>query len=574
MELHTKQDYQALMHTLLDPLKPLYSEGGARLRIGGAGVTYSAGVIEMEAFSRPLWALVPFWMGGGRDAEFEDIYRRGLAHGTDPQHPEYWGGFADYDQRFVEMAAIASGLLLTPEILWEPLSARDRENVARWLYAINDYVIPDCNWQFFRVLVNLALKKHGMPYSAEKLEESLARVETYYIGDGWYRDGASSQKDYYVPFALHYYGLLYARVMEREDPARAARYRERAAAFAQEFIYWFAQDGAALHYGRSLAYRFGQGAFWPACLFAGVETFPDAVVKGVIARHFEYWMRQDIRDRDGVLTVGYAYQNLIMAERYNAPGSPYWGMKSFLLLALPDDHPFWAAQAAPLPELQALKPLRRADMLVQRRAGDTIAYPAGVCERYGHGHVPEKYAKFAYSTRLGFSCARSQIVLHENCPDSMLAFVLDGADYVFVREASLTWEVRDDCVVSEWSPFPGIQVRSTITPTANGHTRRHEITSEWDCDAYDCGFSIEKFTPDFRQETAEHAAAVRGGGCACTVRGAGEGCLVGADPNTNILYRNTEIPAVRYRVPKGSCVLETTVETRYDLDTPAEESLL
>ena len=25
-----------------------------------------------------------------------------------------------------------------------------------------------------------------------------------------------------------------------------------------------------------------------------------------------------------------------MAERYNAPGSPYWGMKSFLLLALPD----------------------------------------------------------------------------------------------------------------------------------------------------------------------------------------------------------------------------------------------
>ena len=41
-------------------------------------------------------------------------------------------------------------------------------------------------------------------------------------------------------------------------------------------------------------------------------------------------------DRDGILTIGYCYPQMYMAERYNAPGSPYWGMKSFLLLALPD----------------------------------------------------------------------------------------------------------------------------------------------------------------------------------------------------------------------------------------------
>lgn len=44
-------------------------------------------------------------------------------------------------------------------------------------------------------------------------------------------------------------------------------------------------------------------------------------------------------------TIGYCYPQMYMAERYNAPGSPYWGMKSFLLLALPDDHPFWIAEA-------------------------------------------------------------------------------------------------------------------------------------------------------------------------------------------------------------------------------------
>lgn len=558
--LHTKQDYQSLMHTLLDPLKPLYSAGGARLRIGGAGVTYNNDAIELEAFSRPLWALVPFWMGGGHDTEWENIYQRGLASGTDPQHPEYWGGFSDYDQRFVEMAAIACGLLFAPDVLWTPQTPRAKENIARWLYAINEYIIPDCNWQFFRVLVNLALKKHGMPYSPEKLAESLEKTESYYVGGGWYRDGASRQTDYYIPWALQYYGLVYARAMDAEDPARAKTYRARAAEFAQDFLYWFDENGAALPYGRSLAYRFGQAAFWPACLFAGVETCPPDVIKGILARHFDYWMHQDIFDRDGVLTVGYAYPNLIMAERYNAPGSPYWGMKSFIILALPDDHPFWAAEAAPFPALEPLRLLPHADMLIQRRPGDVTVYPAGVGERYGHGHVPEKYAKFAYSTRFGFSCARSQIVLHENCPDSMLAFVIDGSDYVFVREASETWQVQADSVISTWSPFPGIRVRTTITPTETGHTRRHEIESDYACTAYDCGFSVEKFTPDFAQSSDADSATVRGGGCTCTVRG-GEGCFVGADPNTNVLYRNTEIPAVKYRVEKGKTVLETQVET-------------
>ncbi len=91
MNLQTKADFTALMHRFLDPLKPCYSKGGARLHLGETGVTYDQNAIELEAFSRPLWALVPFWVGGGSDPEFEAIYRRGLAAGSDPENPEYWG---------------------------------------------------------------------------------------------------------------------------------------------------------------------------------------------------------------------------------------------------------------------------------------------------------------------------------------------------------------------------------------------------------------------------------------------------------------------------------------------------
>lgn len=563
MRLETKQDFRQWMSQVLDPLKPLYSEGCARLHLGDSGVTYSQTSIEMEAFSRPLWALVPLWLGGGKG--FEEIYQKGLEHGTDPDHREYWGGFSNYDQRFVEMAAIASGLIFTPEKIWEPLSQEGKEHLAKWLYGINEHIIPDCNWQFFMIMVNVALKKLEQPYSEENLSSGLEKIESYYLGQGWYRDGGSCQKDYYISFALHYYGLLYAAAMEDEEPERCRRFRERAVVFARDFIYWFDENGAALPYGRSLSYRFGQAAFWSAYVFADLTDIPVGVVKGIIARHLNWWSGQKIFDRDGVLTIGYGYPNLIMAERYNAPGSPYWGMKTLLCLGLPDDHPFWEVKAEPLPKLSLVKMLKQADMVMHRRGAEVTAYPAGVCEKYGHGHVPEKYSKFVYSTRFGFSVARSQIVLHENAPDSMLAFVIDGDDTVFVRKYSDSYEIKDDRMVTTWHPFPGITVTSIVIPEDYGHKRIHEIESQYDCTAYDCGFSVEKFTEGYEEKAESNMASAVWEKQGCIVSGQGpeaSGLVIGADPNTNVLYPNGSIPAVSYKVKKGEKVrIETRVES-------------
>lgn len=558
MELHTKADFAALMHRFLDPLKPLYSAGGARLHLGDTGVTYDRNAIELEAFSRPLWALVPFWAGGGSDPEFEQLYRRGLVSGTDPDSPEYWGLCKDYDQCFVEMAAIACGLLTVPEKLWTPLTASQQQHLADWLSQINQHTIPDCNWQFFRILVNLALQRVGMPYSPELLEDGLCKIDSYYSGDGWSTDGASVQKDYYIPWAIQYYGLLYSKFAADTDPQRAALYRQRAELFAQQFVYWFDQNGSALPFGRSLSYRFAQNSFWAACIWAGLEPLPLPVMKGLIVRNFQWWLGQKIFDRDGILTIGYCYPQMYMAERYNAPGSPYWGMKSFLLLALPEEHPFWFAEAAPLPALDKLKPMPYANMLVQRRHGRVTAYTAGVNEGHGHGQFPEKYAKFAYDTRFGFCASRSREVLHQAAPDSMLAFVID--DNVFVRKVSKSWKIEKGQVLSQWSPFPGIEVTTTITPTANGHRRRHQIHSQWACEAYDCGFAIPNFAPGYTEMVDDIAAEAQCAGMRCRVQGAGgQGVVIGCDPNTSLYHPNVHLPAVRYAIPAGDILLETEV---------------
>lgn len=560
MQLSTKQDFQALMHLFLDPLKPYYSAGGARLHLGETGVTYGQAAIELEAFSRPLWALVPFWVGGGSDPEFEDIYRRGLAAGSDPENPEYWGDCKDYDQCFVEMAAIACGLLNAPEKLWDPLSDAEKQNLARWLDQINHHQIPECNWQFFMILVNLALKKCGMPYDPENMARGLARIDSYYSGDGWSTDGASPQKDYYIPWAIQYYGVLYAKFAADTDPERAALYRSRAELFAQQFIYWFDENGAALPYGRSLTYRFAQNCFWAACVWAGLEPFPLGVMKGLIVRNFNWWLDQKMFDRDGILTIGYCYPQMYMAERYNAPGSPYWGMKSFILLALPDSHPFWSAEAEPMPALDALKPMPHANMLVARTKGRVTAYAAGVNEGHGHGQFPEKYAKFAYDTRFGFCASRSREVIYQAAPDSMLAFVID--DNVFVRKVSLSHEIRADRVVSKWSPFPGITVTTTVLPTADGHIRRHEIESAYPCEAYDCGFAVPNFAPGYVESTAGGAATARNAAVSCTVSGSGEGTVIKCDPNVSLYSTNVCIPAVRYAIPEGRTVIETEIKAQ------------
>ena len=101
---------QALLD-VLNPLKPFYSESGARIHVGVTSTHYENDTIPMEAFARPLWGLVPFWTGGGSDAEFEELYRKGLEAGSDPSHPDYWHTCRDYDQKFCEMAAIAFGML-------------------------------------------------------------------------------------------------------------------------------------------------------------------------------------------------------------------------------------------------------------------------------------------------------------------------------------------------------------------------------------------------------------------------------------------------------------------------------
>ncbi|WP_069999202.1 DUF2264 domain-containing protein [Cellulosilyticum sp. I15G10I2] len=563
--LHTQEDFQNLLMGVLNPLEKLYSPDQAGLDLGSTGANYDHTTVLFEAFARPLWGLAPYWAGGGETDRFEEIYRAGIAVGTDKANKNYWGGFFNEDQRFVEMAALAFGFLLAPDKIWEPLSEGEKNNLADWLKEINAYTYPDNNWWFFEILVNTALKKLSRAYDAERLETGLKRIEDFYVGGGWYQDGKTNRKDYYISFAIHFYSLIYVKLNNEVDVERCSRFRERAQVFAKDFIYWFDEEGAAIPYGRSQTYRFAQCAFWGAYVFADlhVDGLDLGIIKGLIVRHMTYWMEKPIFDRDGVLTIGYHYPNLRMAEIYNAPGSPYWALKAFVILALPSAHSFWHTEPKGMPTLENKKHLPYGDVLMQRMTNHAVLFPTGIYRRPPLGHFPEKYGKFAYSSKFGFSVAHSNETIELAGTDSMLAFEIDGS--IFIRRESKDAKIEENGVRTLWSPIEGIEVETWITLTEKGHRRRHIITSQIACRAFDCGFAVDSGEVVNVSEKIEGAlACVKNTWSCCevvSVEGEGRGTIIHVAPNTNLMTPRTKIPAVIYQVQKGITEVVTQVIT-------------
>lgn len=549
--LRSRSDLQEAVRALFAPLKPYFSPGAARVRLGATGAHYDDHAAALEGFARPLWGLVPLAAGGGDFADW-DLYRRGLANGSDPQHPEYWGEPEGRNQRLVEMAAIGLALALAPDQLWRPLPAAAQANLIRWLGAINRLEIVDSNWLFFRVLVNLGLASVGAAHDEAALRAALDRLEQFYLGDGWYSDGANDQRDYYIPFAFHFYGLIYARLAGATDPERAQRFRERAALFAEQFVAWFAADGAALPFGRSLTYRFAQGGFWGALAFADVEAMPWGVIKGLALRHLRWWAAQPIFNPDGTLSIGYAYPNLNMAEQYNSPGSPYWALKFFLPLALPESHPFWQAEELPLPELPALMPQPRAYMLLCRDQGSrhVVALASGQHEPWIR-HAGEKYAKFAYSTAFGFSVPSGRRGLTQAAADSMLALSDDG-EFYRVRERPLESGVEHGALYGRWRPIPGVEVETWLIPAGPWHLRLHRLRSDKPLWSAEGGFALDRSGDDpiaragFEQAGAAVALARYPAGASGLrdLLGQREGRVLRVDPNTNLLHPRTVLPSL------------------------------
>ncbi|WP_296434878.1 DUF2264 domain-containing protein [Rhizobium sp. UBA1881] len=567
--LETREDMIRALLDLFDPLLPYFSKGNARVRLDGAGAHFDRAAADLEGFARPLWGLAPFGAGKGDFAHWQR-FAEGLANGTDPEHPEYWGAVNGRDQRMVELAALGFALALVPDKIWAPLSAPARANVIAYLKHARQFDYADNNWKFFRIFVDIALDRVGAEFDRSLTRQYLEELEGFYIGDGWYRDGNVRRIDHYIPFAMHFYGLIYSKLVN-DDYAK--RYRERAVLFARDFRNWFAPDGATIPFGRSLTYRFACAGFWSALAFADLEALPWGEIKHLCLQHLRWWKDKPMTNRDGILSIGFGYPNLLMSESYNSAGSPYWAFKAFLPLAIADDHPFWTAEEkAPTPS-QSVSQQRHPGMVLMRAGGDVVALSSGqenLQMRFG----TEKYAKFAYSARYGFSVEADERSFAGGAFDSALAFSDDGLHYR-VRETNVKAKVAGDVLYSRWSPFKDVSVETWLAPAAPWHIRVHRINSPRQLQTAEGGFAIAK--RDFDLDVlgaAPGSAHVIGEADFSGILDLGStvkrtGLAQKALPNTNVIVAKTLIPQLRGEIPAGETIFVTAVLA---LDDPAAVS--
>lgn len=346
----TRQHWDAVADRTLRAVRRYASPGHALVDLPGPASVSGRHSDGLEGFARTFLA-AGFRLAHTADGALAQWYAEGLASGTDPDSPERWPRITDVDQAKVEAASIALALHESRHVLWDALDDSVRDRVVTWLAEVIGQPYPPCNWLWFQNVVQAFLRSVGGPWSADEIETNIATMEGWYLGDGWYTDGyagtgTARNFDWYAGWAMNFYPLWYCRISgDHAAEELRSRYRERLRRYLADAQHLYAPDGAPLHQGRSLTYRYAALApVWAGALFDASPLAPGRtrrLASGVL-RHFVE------RLPSGPEPIGWYGPLPAIRQPYSGPGSPYWSSKGFAGLVLAPDHPVWTEVEQPL----------------------------------------------------------------------------------------------------------------------------------------------------------------------------------------------------------------------------------
>ncbi|MFE4637243.1 DUF2264 domain-containing protein [Streptomyces sp. NPDC056773] len=382
--------------------------------------------------------------GGADPCGWLERYADGLAAGTRTpgrDDAESWPVIRDIHaggQPMVESASVALGLRLTRPWLWDRLDDAVRDRTEEWLRRALHHLPSPNNWYLFPYTVAGFLESvgRGDAATARVRSRALELLEGWYAGQGWYTDGDGRAFDHYNGWALHLYpvldahldGHIDARPDASPDRRRPAPHGDRLREHLDGFSHLFGADGAPIHFGRSLTYRFAAASAVGLGAVTGHTPLTPGTSRRLISGSLRYFLDRGAVGPDGLLALGWHGPHGATLQRYSGPASPYWASKAFVCLLAPATHPLWTETEEPAPSEgpDRVLALPAPGLLIQTTRAD------GIVRLHNHGsdHVgpdqPEAardedplYARQAYSTRSGPTASA-------NTPDNHLAVVVAG----------------------------------------------------------------------------------------------------------------------------------------------------
>ncbi|MDT0574036.1 DUF2264 domain-containing protein [Streptomyces sp. DSM 3412] len=410
---YTRAHWESAADSLLAAVEPYATADGALYDLPGDRTSWSGRLSDgLEGYARTL-LLAAF----RRDENALARYADGLAAGVSG----VWPRIEDRSQPLVEAASIAFALRVTRKELWDRLDDGVRQRAAAWLGDALTAEPWPCNWELFPVTVGGFLEEigHEPELSRRVVEQRLDRIEQWYLGDGWYTDGDGRKFDYYNGWAMHLYPVLHAWLAR--DDRLLARYGDRLATHLGDYARLFGGDGAPLHQGRSLTYRFATTVpLWLGALTGRTPLSPGET-RRLASGALKYFLDRGAVDDRGLLSLGWHGPNPHVLQGYSGPASPYWASKGFLGLLLPPDHEVWTAteEPGPVEREDELRPVGPPNWLLQSTRAD------GLVRLHNHGSEDVRYDPFY--TRLAYSTVTEPVPLAEP-PETYDNSVIVGGD--------------------------------------------------------------------------------------------------------------------------------------------------
>ena len=330
--------------------------------------------------------------------------------------------------------------------------------------------------------------------------------------------------------------------------------------------------------------------FWSALAFAGVE--PPAlltwgVVKGLLLRNLRWWtQQQDILTPQGTLSIGYGYPNQFLSENYNSPGSPYWFMLSFIVLACPENHPFWQAKEEPYPakSISSVAVLREPQHIMCRKGGHTFLLSSGQQCHYPMRAAESKYGKFAYSSAFNYSVPTGGYFVEAVGGDNMIALSDDEGETWKVRRKVVDVRIGDrdglPVLISSWQPWGDVNVETILVPPGadgpNWHLRAHRIKTRRKLILSEGAFALngereadgrmlallsdKNDNSEGRLHGANQALAVSNSGAVGIVELRDErmGEVIDEDANSNLLASRSVLPTLTSKLEENTSTIYVT----------------
>ncbi len=305
-------------------------------------------VEKLEGLCRTLFVAAPL-LKQHPDLEINGIkiatyYRKNILNLIDENHPSFiplkkgeWPG-----QSLVEFGALSMSMFMIPEILWDPLSQKDKDKLARTMISYGDGPTVASNWKFFNIFVLSFFKDKGYKVNEELLVKYLNKSLDHYRGDGWYNDNPAY--DYYSMWAFQMYGPVWSEYFgNKYYPKIAKKFKENFLPVANNYPYMFSENGKMIMWGRSITYRLASVSPFPLLGYYE-DDLPNANwggLRNVSSSVLLQFLQHPEFRKDGIPTLGFYGAFDPSTQYYSCRGSVFWMGKAFLSLFSPKESKFW-----------------------------------------------------------------------------------------------------------------------------------------------------------------------------------------------------------------------------------------